>query len=247
MSGPTNIADAMDEVLRRMPPPQPEDAVAEAEAERERQYRKHRERERERKWKSIAGELGPRYADCALGNFETTCDLQRKAVEQLDEYTDQMKLNVELGRPILFFGPAGTGKDHLMAAMMRYAIDCDLTVAWTDGMSLFGEMRDSMETRTSERQILGQYTHTDVLGISDPVPPTGALTEFQMATLFRIVDRRYRDRKPTWITVNAAKGEELEKRIGVQVVDRLRHDALMVPCKWESYRRGPRPAVGGLQ
>lgn len=56
--------------------------------------------------------------------------------------------------------------------------------------------------------------------------------------LFDLVDARYSRRKPAWVTLNCASRTEAEERIGVQVVDRLAHDALVVTCNWPSYRKG---------
>lgn len=78
-----------------------------------------------------------------------------------------------------------------------------------------------------------------MLAISDPTPPLGEVrSDWQRSLLFRIVDRRYRDLKPTWVTINAASAEEAEKRLTPNIIDRLSHDAVIVRCNWKSFRTG---------
>ena len=46
------------------------------------------------------------------------------------------------------------------------------------------------------------------------VPAAGCLTDYQTTTLFAIVDKRYRDKKATIVTLNVASGEEAAGKIG---------------------------------
>ncbi len=55
--------------------------------------------------------------------------------------------------------------------------------------------------------------------------------------MFRIVDKRYRENRPTWLTLNVSSGAEAAERIGVQTYDRLRHSAMGLFCNWPSYRK----------
>ncbi len=144
----------------------------------------------------------------------------------------------------MLFGPKGTGKDHLLVALCRAAIVAGKYVLWQNGMDLFGDIRDRMDTADSERALINRLVAPDVLYLSDPVPPLGNLTEFQSSMMFRILDGRYSRRKPTWCSVNASKGAELESRMGPQNVDRLRDGALSIHCDWPSYRAVSRHVTG---
>lgn len=123
-----------------------------------------------------------------------------------------------------------------MAAMLRHALEFSSQVLWVNGMDLFGEFRDAIDAGASERQGVAKLTAPTILALSDPAPPRGNLSDFQVMMLFRIIDRRYRDMLPTWITVNASSRQQAEERLGAQVVDRLGHGALAIHCDWESYR-----------
>lgn len=59
--------------------------------------------------------------------------------------------------------------------------------------------------------------------------------------LYRIIDGRYRQQKPTWFTVNVASAAEGEQQISGPVFDRMRDNAVAVFCNWPSYRQSNKP------
>jgi DNA replication protein DnaC len=158
-------------------------------------------------------------------------------VDALRQYGDNIEDEVAQGNGIVLFGPSGGGKDHLLIGLARAAIKARLKVDWDNGQDLYGRFRDAMGSNEPEFVMVREYTAPDVLILSDPLPPQGSLTDFQSATLFRILDARYRICRPTWVTLNVASGAEAESRMGVSLVDRLRHGSLCVWCNWPSYRK----------
>jgi DNA replication protein DnaC len=204
-------------------------------ARREQQQRDEKRRQqRQRVFKEAVGQ---RFADATLENYEVTCPEQRKMIAALTAYVAAIKVQVSAGEGIILFGAAGTGKTHLLAAAGKIAILTDLTVVWINGQDLFAEFRDAITCHETEGGIVRKLVAPDVLAIDDVLPPGGVLTEYQAASLYRIVDGRYRACRPTWATMNVVGGNEAERGMGVQVVDRLRHGALCFCCDWPSYRK----------
>lgn len=193
-------------------------------------------------WHAIAQELGQRYRDCRLDNFEIygTQDAQARqteAVSHCRKLAESLsgELTADIG--LVLFGPPGTGKDHILAAMLRAACICGKSVMWINGLDFFGEVRDKIDSDTPESAIIKKLAAPDVLAISDPLPPWGPLTPFQSQTLFRVIDRRYRQEKPTWVTINVSDSAEASERIGAALIDRLRQRSLAVHCNWPSFRK----------
>jgi len=178
-----------------------------------------------------------------LGNYQIDFPQQQSVVDLVQQYLIALPDLAKKGKSVLFFGPPGTGKDHLLVAMMKAAVMGGVDLHWDDGAEMFGKFRDNMRGSESETTMLDRYTRPTILAISDPSPPFGGLTSYQASMFFRIVDRRYRDMKPTWITINVADRAEAEERIGASIVDRLGHDALALPCNWPSFRINKHGAV----
>jgi len=196
------------------------------------------QRLRDNDWVTLMRDIGRRYIGCRLGNFEANTDAQKSAIVSLNTFCEEIKERTEAGQGLVFTGPKGTGKDHLAVACLRVAVlHQGIKADWVDGQSLYQEFRDNIDSESSELQMVRQYTAPKILLISDPVPHTDSLTAFQQSVLWRIIDRRYRNMTPTWVTMNVATAEEAEKRIGSQIVDRLRDGALSIVCNWPSHRR----------
>lgn len=182
---------------------------------------------------------GVRYENCTFENYAADTPVKASAVEKLKAYARDPS-NITTGNGVILFGPRGTGKDHLVTALARQVVEtCGASIEWVNGLDLYGAFRDAFSERAtkSEREVIATYTKPDVLYVSDPLPPIGALSEFQMGSLFRILDSRYCNCKTTWITVNVQDGAELDARLGPQNGDRLRDGALAIYCNWPSHRK----------
>lgn len=238
------IKEAEPTGARKLPAPFEARALSDEEsAERERTYQ---DWERSKATRVLAESLRAvfsgreRYVKCSLANYDCcrTGEInegQQRAVSDLHRVASEID---ECIPSIVWFGPPGTGKDHLMAAMIHMAVLEGIRVRWVNGMDLFGEVRDRMSDDTKQESVfVSGLVAPKVLAISDPLPPSGELTQFQSAMLFRVIDGRYSRGRPTWVTANVQSAEEMERRMGTQAVDRLTDGALVIPCGWESYRR----------
>jgi DNA replication protein DnaC len=198
-------------------------------------------------WDSYVRARGERYKDCRLDNFEVTCERQTSAVEALRSYAENMQTHIESGRNLVMFGPSGTGKDHLITAMVHRAISTlpkpeerRFDIRWTDGPSLFAKVRAEIAATEDRRDIVSELAHCWLLVLSDLLPPSAKLTDFQSDVIYRIVETRYSRMRPTWLSVNVRNRAELDSGLGVAVGDRLIDGALTIACEWPSYRKAGR-------
>ena len=197
------------------------------------------------RWRRFIGGHGTRYGACSFDSYHQSHPAQKAVLDDLRRYAGNLAEHVAKGQGIVLFGPSGTGKDHLCIALARVAVGQDRSVAWTCGPNLFGAFRSAMSTDTPEDNLIEPLTSPDILILSDPVPPGGTLTEFQAATLYRIVDARYNAMKPTWTTINVGSSSEASERIGAAIIDRLKDGALALHCSWPSFRKSVTPSRNG--
>ncbi len=183
--------------------------------------------------------VGKRYSTCSLESFEDCGDVHKQAVLRgITEYASNLPEEVTAGRGVILFGPVGTGKDHLLVALARIAIEqYGIDVMWRDCLDVFSEIRDRINEQLDEAPFIRRLINPTVLYLSDPEQ----LTVHQSRALKQIIDRRYRDLKPTWVALNAANVSEASESVGVAAVDRLRHNALALHCNWPSYRQARKP------
>jgi DNA replication protein DnaC len=183
-------------------------------------------------------DVGARFCDSTLDNFVAAEPKQKKALSLVHGYLKQLDDHVREGNSLIFYGPCGTGKDHLAIGAGRIAVGMGYTVGWATAQTIFADFRDSFDAdNESEADLMKKLLQPDVLIVSDPAPSRGCLTDFQVNILCRIVDARYIEQKPTWTTLNVTNMDDARQRVGVATIDRLVHGATTVFCSWPSFRR----------
>jgi DNA replication protein DnaC len=187
-------------------------------------------------WATICSKVGRRYTTCRFEKYQTSSPAQARALAAVQAFGESILEHVQNGDGLIIFGPVGTGKDHLLTAMLHRACKVGLSVDWLNGQEFFADLRDSIDRDEREATTLRRLAKPEVLAISDPLPPSGKLTEFQQNWMFRFIDRRYRDQRSTFVTLNAADRTEAIDRLGPAIVDRLVDGALALHCNWNSHR-----------
>lgn len=193
--------------------------------------------------KDLSKVLGPRYSAsrCGLKTFDLYHLDQKPVLARLQALEPKLVEFVQRGQGLIFLGSVGTGKDHLMASMLHAAAEAGLRCSWVNGQEIFGQFRDRIDTGQRDEDYFRQLTLPAVLGISDPIPPVGSPSAWDINNLYRLVDRRYCACKSTWISLNAESTDEADRKLSEPVFDRLRESAEIFNCFWPSYRERKTP------
>lgn len=191
--------------------------------------------------KRLNDSVGERFRNAKFATYRKECQEQLNAVKVVRGWAEDYEANRAKGAGMVIYGPPGTGKDHLAIAALRLiAIKFGVDVFWCHGLDLFAALRSGIQDELREAEVLKPYFKAGVLCLSDPIPPAGAVTPWQASQLGRIIDRRWRNLRPTIVTLNVKDGEEAGDRLGQAAVDRLKQDAVCVACNWPSFRK-PQP------
>lgn len=183
--------------------------------------------------------LGRRYCNATLENYEVYDDRQREVLSRLGRFAEAMPDHLRGGGGLLLCGDPGTGKDHLMAALLKLATSHHgLACEWFDGGDLFDKIHDAMREDSGEkwRRLSGDLQKPHILAISDPQPPQDALSPAQVRRLRDIIDKRYRAGKSTWLSTNVDQKDYAERLLTRPVMDRLKESSGSILCDWPSYR-----------
>jgi len=200
-------------------------------------------------WTDYIEQRGSRYADCKLDNFECYHDGQRDAVSRL-RATD-VQADFDAGRNVVLFGAEGGGKDHLITGLYRRLVAeaslpdfihgqevgrISIRSRWFTGREMFVKWRDAQEAGI-EWEFIHVLKICPLLMISDPARPSGPLTEAEQNVFLDVLDGRYSNNRPTWMTINADAREDVQRAVGAAAAGRIRDNALAVYCNWPSYRQ----------
>jgi len=177
------------------------------------------------------------FRDRTLDNYEATTPEQKHALTVAREFAANFyRDHLPHGTVLVFGGNPGTGKSHLALAILQQVMKRH-TGMYLDAMSLIRRVRatwrrDSPETEDDVITTLGEQL--DLLAIDEIGVQRG--TDDEQAIMFDVLNRRYRENRPTIILTNL-DGHSLKDFLGPRIMDRLHQRAEFVPFKWESYRR----------
>ena len=195
ISANNNIKEEMSTVLERVltSPPAPADIPDDPARERRMRARQERRENPEPVLAEIG--VGRRHIHCS---FET--------YQGKEKIISACKAFVETPVDMVLTGAPGTGKTHLAVAILRELvreskIRRDTHARFVPVPELLAEIRASYrDNGPDERDIMNRYSGLPYLVLDD----LGAekTTEWSITTLYLIIDRRYRDERPTIVTTN---------------------------------------------
>lgn len=133
-------------------------------------------------------------------------------------------------RNVLLLGGVGVGKTHAAIAMARDAYETrGWTVLFAPSVELLDDLRPGGPERAMEQACDVDVLVLDDLGSERP-------TDWTAERLYRIVNRRWLEERPTIATANLSAAD-LEAAVGARMFSRLWHGALAVEVAGEDRRR----------
>jgi DNA replication protein DnaC len=174
-----------------------------------------------------------RFVGRTFDTFVAATDPQRHALSVVRDFSESFVANARKGAGLILSGMPGTGKSHLAAAALQSVITQD--VRYLTCMDLIRAVRDTWrrDSERSETQVLSYLERLDLLVIDEVGVQYG--TDGEQTILFDVLDRRYREIRPTILLTNQDK-EGFKKFIGERTFDRLVETCRWVPFDWPSYR-----------
>ena len=183
--------------------------------------------------------LERRLAAAHIGRFKPACDFDWTWPKRCDRSAFEALMTLDFlhdATNIVFVGPNGVGKSTLARNIAHQALIHGHTVLFTTAGQLLGDLA-ALDSDSTLRRRLRHYAHPDLLAI-DEVGYLSYSTR-HADLLFELVSRRY-ERNSTLITTNRPFAEWREvfpnASCVVSLVDRLVHNAEILPIEGDSYR-----------
>lgn len=164
---------------------------------------------------------------------------QSKALAVCIDYANNFQAHFDAGRCMLLLGKPGTGKTHLAVAIANHLIaNTEATAVYRTIGSVLQAIRETFGQRgdQSEAGIIKSLTGPSLLVLDEIGASKETPSDFELTTLFAIINGRYENLQPTIIVSNLG-AKELPGAIGERCADRLREGGVIVlPFNWESQR-----------
>lgn len=184
-----------------------------------------------------------RHMEQTFDNFTAVTDRQKEVVQLLIDHAECFS-----NRWVILTGKPGTGKDHLLSALVKMWIDKNLNRPKVYADTQQGILRKyrTMAYNTegmNEEETMRWFLNLDILVIRD-VGVKG-LTDNERATMVDMLDHRYNDRKLVFMSANLERAE-FKTAFDERVASRINEMALKyegkssISCDWDDYRRTKR-------
>lgn len=212
-------------------------AIAEREAK---QLAEETRLKREAMTRKLGSALIPkRFADRTLANYRVEHEGQRKALAYCTRYVAAFEEIERTGRCLMLLGKVGTGKTHLGAGMANELMrNTSATAVYRTVGAILQSIRATYDRHSeqSEADILASLIEPSLLVLDEVGVSKEQPSEFELTTLFSIINGRYEQMRPTVVISNLEAGQ-LRHAMGERCYDRLREGGgVVVPFEWESHR-----------
>lgn len=183
-----------------------------------------------------------RFLARSLDNFHASTPEQLAALKVAREFAENFEVHSERGTSLILSGLPGTGKSHLATAILQAILPghCGL---YTTASNVIRAVRGTWrkDSDRSESQVINAYSDTSLL-VMDEIG-MGYESDGERVILFDVLDRRYREQRPTILLTNLDRAG-FKAFIGERVYDRLSETARWVAFDWESFRSKARNEFG---
>lgn len=187
--------------------------------------------------KTGAARIPKRFQNKTFSDYIAETPQQKNALEACQSYAYNFSDNLEAGRCLILSGNVGTGKTHLAAAIADYIVrETEHTAIFRSLHSILQAIKNTYSSASeyTEAEVFRLLTSPDLL-IIDEVGATKP-SEFELSTLFAIINTRYENKLPTVIVTNL-EAAELKNAIGDRCADRLREGGgRAIAFNWQSKR-----------
>lgn len=211
---------------------------AEADAERAR-HNQAVERMLSLEKKLGAAAIPPRFANKSFDQYVPSNPKQERILSRCKDFAENFEGHFDAGRCMLLLGKPGTGKTHLSVSIANYLNENTRhTAVYRTVGAVLQSIRATFDrtSEQSEAQVLAALLKPSLLVLDEIGVTKEKPSDFELSTLFAIINGRYEQLLPT-IIVSNLKADELSGAIGERCVDRLREGGgIAMAFDWESQR-----------
>jgi len=176
-----------------------------------------------------------RFITKTLGSYVADTPEKTKVRDAMVRFSATFSDQLARGTSVVLSGSPGTGKSHLAIGVLQEVMARGWIGMYMPVMDMVRMLRDTWrrDSAKSETEVLDTLSGLDLLVLDEVGVQYG--TDGEQVILFSVLDRRYRDARPTILLTNLAS-EDFAGFVGPRIADRLREGGAWLRLDWESHR-----------
>lgn len=187
----------------------------------------------------VASGVPRRFRSATFANFQR----RSPALGRIADAVQALATSDDEGVGMVLSGGVGCGKTHLACAAIAEAVSHGQSARYVVVPELLSAIRAGFRNRDlpDEAELLAPLADVELLLLDEA--GLGSGSEWEAATIARLIDARYSEAAGRTVVVTNASASDLDAAIGERAADRLREmgPVLVVPGK--SYREQARTAA----
>ncbi len=204
---------------------------------KEKEEVKARQLARAENWrrKLLAAGVPVRFFGKSFDDFNTESKMMVDARESTMSFANHFSHHLKNGSSLVLSGIPGTGKSHLALAVLQTILQSGYSGVYVNVLDAIRTVRETWQpgSRKTENDVLDRFGNVDLLVLDELGVQYG--TDSEQMTIFDILNRRYRNMKPSVVLTNLDR-DGLQTYLGERSFDRLRETGQWVAFDWESWR-----------
>jgi DNA replication protein DnaC len=179
-------------------------------------------------------EMPARWQLWTLATYTATLPAQASVHAVAVDFAENFQRYEANGESLIFAGMPGTGKTHLAVGILQHLLP-ERVGHYTAFMDMVRSVRGTWRKGSdrSEADVLDTLGRVPLLVIDELGVGYGGDSETTI--LFDVIDRRYRDMRPTILITNMDRAG-FTQAVGERTFDRLTETARWIAFDWPSYR-----------
>ena len=156
---------------------------------------------------------------CSIERKLAACLPEKYRIARLKDFNGAIRQFIKswVQKPtagLFIFGRVGTGKTHLVAAILRVLLEVRARVDFRRCAQFFADLQESYRANTSSEAIVDDLENSQFLILDDV--GSGALSDHERRFTLELIERRINQNRPTILTSNWSRqeiGEKMDARI----------------------------------